>query len=94
MYIEFKKDCEPTEVDLSSLDIGDCFVIRTGDVISDKLYMKLDNGIVQNYKCNSIQQIAKNAIALDTGDLCFLNSNEKVIPIYYPEVKIVVEKYW
>lgn len=92
MYVDFVKNCEPTEVNLSSLETGDCFVIRIGDVISDKLYMKLDDGIVQNYRSSSV--IAKNAIALDTGDLCFFSLDEKVIPIYYPEVKIIVEKYW
>lgn len=93
MYIEFVNDNEPTEVLFSSLDTGDCFFIRIGNDIIDKLYMKLDSGISQADGKYSAH-LKKNAISMGSGELCFFGLEEKVIPIYHPNVKIVVSKYW
>lgn len=94
MKIEFVNDGEPARVAFRSLNAGDCFIYRIGDVVfDDELYMKLDNGIVQNYS-SSTSGLLKNSINLDTGKLCYINISEEVIPVQYPNIKIVVSKCW
>ena len=94
MKIEFVNDGEPTRVAFRSLNTGDCFILQIGDLVfEDKLYMKLDNGIVQNDSF-STPGLMKNAINLDTGKLCYVDISGEVIPVQYPNVKIVVSKSW
>lgn len=93
MHIEFVNNIEPTGVAFRTLNTGDCFVLRIEDVVFDELYMKLDNGILQNDSF-STPGIMKNSINLNTGKLSYINIIEEVIPVQYPNVKIVVNKYW
>lgn len=94
MHIEIVNDVEPTGVAFKFLNTGDCFALRIGDALCfDTLYMKLDNGIVQNDSF-STPGLIKNSIDLDTGKLCYINLTEEVIPVEYPNVKIVVSKCW
>lgn len=91
MQIEYYKDHNKQQlVDFSEINDGECFIaqiIHTYDGLSTtKLYMKL--------KTTQLSPFVKNAVDLETGSLCYFERDVEVIPLFYPDVKIVVkEKY-